>query len=97
MMIEVLLCGNTEPETVPDYVLGELLLRGRVEGFRRSSGWVVVGRDPIRKAGGGKFSGPEKRRRRKGSCLTCPEMVGGECLNTSCPEHHCNAKVFALS
>jgi len=97
MMIEVLLCGNTEPEKVPDYVLGELLLRGRVEGFRRSSGWVVVGRDPVRKAAGGKYPGPEKRRRRKGYCLTCSEMVGGECLDTGCPEYHCNAKVLAFS
>lgn len=94
MMIDVLLCGNTEPEAVPDYVLGELLLRGRVQGFRRSSGWVTVGRDPIRQENR-RYSGPE-RRRRKGSCLMCPEMSNGDCINTNCPEHRCNAKVFAL-
>jgi len=96
-MIEVLLSGNTENEVVPDYVLGELLSRGRVQGFRRANGWVVVGRDPIRQGKNGAYSGEERRRRRKGSCLTCPEMIGGACVNSSCPEHLCNAKVFALS
>jgi len=94
MLIEVLLNGSTELEEIPDYVLGELLARGRVKGFRRSSGWVVVGRDPIRQAGSGYFSGQERRRRRKGACLTCPDMVGGKCINSSCPEYLCNAKVF---
>jgi hypothetical protein len=96
-MIEVLLSGNTEHEVVPDYVLGELLLRGKVQGFRRASGWVVVGRDPIRQARGGSYPGTERRRRRKASCLTCPELIGGECVNSRCSEHLCNAKVFALS
>lgn len=95
MLIEVLLSGSTELEEIPDYMLGELLARGRVNGFRRSSGWVVVGRDPIRQTRNGYFSGPERRRRRKGSCLICPDMVGGKCINSSCTEYLCNAKVFA--
>lgn len=96
-MIEVLMCGCEEHEIVPDYVLGELLVRGDVQGFRRASGWVEVGRDPIRQSRNGGYSGAERRRRRKGSCLTCPEMVGGECTNSSCPEHFANTKVFVNS
>jgi hypothetical protein len=92
MMIEVLLSGGSEHELVPDYLLGELLARNRVKGFRRSGGWVVVGRDPIRKLRNDYYPGPERRRRRKGSCLTCPDMVGGKCINSSCPEYLCNAK-----
>jgi len=94
MMIEVLLCGSTDLERVPDYALGELLERGRVQGFRRSSGWVVVGRDPIRQSRKGLHAGPERRRRRGLSCLMCPQMVNGECLDSDCPKHWCNAKVF---
>jgi len=97
MMIEVLLCGTTEREVIPDYLLGELLSRGRVQGFRRASGWVVVGRDPIRQERKGNHSGAERRRRRKASCLTCPDMIGGECVNSRCPEHMCNVKVSAYS
>jgi len=97
MMIEALLCGTTEREVIPDYLLGELLSRGRVQGFSRASGWVVVGRDPIRKERKGNYSGAERRRRRKGFCLTCPDMIGGECVNSSCPEHMGSVKVFALS
>jgi len=94
VIIEVLLSGGKELELVPDYVLGELLERGRVQGFRRSSGWVVVGRDRVRQARKEYYPGPERRRRRKGSCLTCPDMVGGKCINSSCPEYRCNVKVF---
>lgn len=97
MLIEVLLSDSTELEEIPDYVLGELLARNRVKGFRRSSGWVVVGRDPIRNSRNEYFSGPERRRRRKGACLTCPDMVGGKCINSSCPEYLCNAKVFTYN
>lgn len=95
-MIEVLLSGAAELELIPDYVLGELLARGRVQGFRRSSGWVEVGRDPIRQARNAYFTGSERRRRRKVSCFSCPDMIGGRCRNKSCPEYFCEAKVFEL-
>jgi hypothetical protein len=97
MMIEVLLRGGTELEVVPDYVLGELLARGGVEGFRRSSGWVKVGQDPIREARIGTYSGPERRTRKKGSCLTCPQMIDGECGDCSCVEYRCSTRVFSLN
>ena len=96
MMIEVLLRGGTELEVVPDYVLGELLARGGVESFRRSSGWVIVGLDPIREARKGSYSGPERRTRKKGSCLTCPQMIDGECSDSSCIDYRCSTRVFSL-
>jgi hypothetical protein len=37
-----------EPDSVPPYVLDRMLACGEVHAFERSSGWVVVGRDPIR-------------------------------------------------
>ncbi len=94
MMIDVLLKGETELQVVPDYVLGELLARGKVQGFRRSSGWVIVGRDPIRQSGRGFYRGPERRRKRSRSCLACPEMIDGECIDATCPERRCQTKVF---
>jgi hypothetical protein len=96
-MIEVLLRGGTELEVVPDYVLGELLARGGVQSFRRSSGWVIVGCDPIREVRKGSYSGPERRTRKKGSCLTCPQMIDGECSDSSCEEYRCSTRVFSLS
>jgi hypothetical protein len=96
MMIEVLLKGDSENQVVADYVLGELLSRGRVQGFRRSSGWVEVGRDPIRQSRVDIYYGRERRKRRNSSCLSCPEMVRGECVKTSCPEFRSQTKIFPL-
>jgi hypothetical protein len=95
MMIEVLLKGDTEHQVVQGYVLSELLARGRVHSFRRSSGWVVVGRDPVRQSAKIIYYGDERRRQRKKSCFSCPEMVGGECNNNSCSEFRFQAKVFS--
>lgn len=96
MMIEVQLVGEAGFRSIPDYVLSEMLARGKVEGFRRSSGWVVVGRDPIRKPGGDPYYGPERRQRRFRSCLACPEMVNGECVNAVCPVRRSQTKIFPL-
>lgn len=96
MMIEVRLVGETALMAIPDYTLSELLARGKVEGFRRSSGWVEVGRDPIRQVGGDPYYGPERRKRRNRSCLACPEMVNGECVNAECPVRRSQTKIFPL-
>lgn len=96
MMIDVLLKGETELQVIPAYVLSELLARGRVQGFRRASGWVIVGRDPIRQSGRGFYRGVERRKQRNKSCLACPEMIDGECINETCPERRCQTKVFPL-
>lgn len=39
-----------EPYSVPPYILDRMLACGEVHAFERSSGWVVIGRDPIRAA-----------------------------------------------
>ncbi|MFA7405095.1 MAG: hypothetical protein WC007_13950 [Pelobacteraceae bacterium] len=50
-----------EPDSVPPYVLDRMLACGEVYAFERSSGWVVVGRDPIR-ATKSPYHGLERRR-----------------------------------
>lgn len=50
-----------EPDSVPPYVLDRMLACGEVHAFERSSGWVVVGRDPIRAARSA-YNGHERRR-----------------------------------
>jgi hypothetical protein len=47
---------------VQDFMLDELIQSGRVARFLRSSGWVVVGVDPIRSGGSGrKYTGTDRR------------------------------------
>lgn len=42
--------------------LDRLLYSNQILAFRRSSGWVVVGRDPLRENGEGDgYKGPERR------------------------------------
>jgi len=50
--------------------LDQLLTTGRVKAFRRSTGWALIGHDPLRGKGGkfGKFKGPERRKQRVRLC-----------------------------
>jgi hypothetical protein len=41
--------------------LNQLLEQNRLASFKRSSGWAVVGRDPLRGAGDASYHGPERR------------------------------------
>ncbi|HET6420500.1 MAG TPA: hypothetical protein VFG19_10110 [Geobacteraceae bacterium] len=41
-------------------ILDDLLTTNKILAFQRSSGWVRVGRDPIRGMGG-EYRGPERR------------------------------------
>lgn len=41
--------------------LEELMAKGMIGAFLRLDGWVVIGKDPIRKDGRG-FLGPDRRR-----------------------------------
>ncbi len=50
-----------EPDSVPPHVLDRMLACGEVLAFERSSGWVMVGRDPIR-AARSSYHGFERRR-----------------------------------
>lgn len=40
--------------------LEQLIIARRIVAFRRSEGWVKIGRDPVR-GNGGKYKGPERR------------------------------------
>ena len=60
LIIPVLLRDGTE-EIVGPRVLDHMLEEKRVAFFRRSGGWVVVGRDPLRGMGGRLYTGRERR------------------------------------
>lgn len=62
MTIQVELTDGTLCRVVPKG-LNLLLNRGLVKRFKRSSGWAVVGRDPIRYTG--KVNGYKGMERRK--------------------------------
>ncbi|MCM0082536.1 hypothetical protein L4X63_13130 [Geomonas sp. Red32] len=41
---------NGEERMVPAYMLEYLIRENRIVAFRRTEGWVQIGRDPIRKS-----------------------------------------------
>ena len=59
MQIQVLFSDDM-PGTVDADKLDELIDSRRIVAFRRNTGWVRVGRDTVRGAGG-KYNGPERR------------------------------------
>lgn len=61
MMIKVIYHDN-RTDTVKEYLLEELIRTKKITGFRRSSGWVAVDRDPVRQDQR-PFSGPERRKK----------------------------------
>ena len=63
MMIRVMY-SDGRFDLVKQMMLDLLLAKDRIASFRRSSGWAVVGRDPIRGVGGISFQGQDRR-------LTC--------------------------
>ena len=65
MLIKVIYRDNTA-DMVKDYLLEGLITSGRIVAFRRSSGWVTIGKDPVRN-GRREHDGPE---RRKGGVLS---------------------------
>jgi hypothetical protein len=60
MMIRVLYKDNTSG-MVRDYALDELISSGKIVAFYRTSGWVAVGRDPVRR-GSKPYTGIERRK-----------------------------------
>jgi len=48
-------------ELVPSKKLDELILMSEIEEFERSTGWVTLGKDPIRSSLRGYYRGPERR------------------------------------
>ncbi|HET6420918.1 MAG TPA: hypothetical protein VFG19_12210 [Geobacteraceae bacterium] len=87
MKIPVIMHDDDEYVEVPFYLLGQLIATGRIRAFRRSTGWAVIGRDPVRDPGKwkSKHDGPERRLQRDKSCILCPELKGGECVSAACP------------
>jgi hypothetical protein len=56
--------NNNKRGTVEDYLLDDLIKDERIKAFRRSTGWVRIGRDPIRKMWHeSAFDGQERRKR----------------------------------
>ena len=48
-------------DMVKIYQLDRFIAESRISGFRRATGWVVIGRDPIRRNSKDFFLGTEKR------------------------------------
>lgn len=48
-------------ELIPSNNLDELIVMSEIERFERSSGWVIVGKDPIRSTLRGHYTGKERR------------------------------------
>jgi hypothetical protein len=40
---------NGKTGIVENYQLDDLIASGKIKKFRRSEGWVIVGKDPVRK------------------------------------------------
>lgn len=49
-------------DLVPSGTLDELIVMSDIEQFERSTGWVTIGKDPVRSTIRGHYSGPERRR-----------------------------------
>ena len=60
MMIRVMYCDGRF-DLVKQDTLDQLLEKNRVASFKRASGWAVVGRDPVRGAGGMSYQGQDRR------------------------------------
>jgi len=60
VLVPVMLRNGTE-EIVSSNVLDRMLEEKKVDFFRRSDGWVVVGRDLLRGMGGKIYVGRERR------------------------------------
>jgi len=48
---------------VPSKKMDELIVMSEIEQFERTSGWVTVGRDPIRSTLRGYYSGTDMRKK----------------------------------
>ncbi len=60
MMISVVFKNGTERRVFPK-ILDDMLVSGQIMFFKRTNGWVVVGRDQTRRKGLSKYDGHERR------------------------------------
>ncbi|HKZ18304.1 MAG TPA: hypothetical protein VJ161_12655 [Geobacteraceae bacterium] len=62
MMIGVIY-KNNKRGMIDEYLLDDLIKEGKINAFRRSSGWVKIGHDPIRERWKpSKYNGQERRK-----------------------------------
>lgn len=59
MLIPVIYADDSY-DLVEAIMLNELIINKKIKAFKRSSGWVRIGEDPIRKI---EYAGPERRGR----------------------------------
>jgi hypothetical protein len=59
MLINVKYSGGRYDQIKP-WLLDELILKGSIQSFQRSTGWVSIGKYNIRGMGGN-YRGPERR------------------------------------
>jgi len=78
--------GNSTFGFVENRALDDLIDSQTIIAFRRESGWVQIGLDPIRKKSVPlPFEGRERRGSAwKRSCLTCAEFVNAICQSYDC-------------
>ncbi len=57
--------NNNKRGTVEDYLLDDLIKDERIKAFRRSTGWVRIGQDPIRKMWQESVFNVQERRKRE--------------------------------
>ena len=93
MLITVMLKGDSQLQQIPTLMLDELLAAGKVTAFLRSSGWAIIGRDPIRTQSRSNYDGKEMRTKKSRSCLICPDMKEGVCISTICSDRNRQAKL----
>jgi hypothetical protein len=62
------LFNNNHTSVVSTLELDRLLEDGSLRAFRRMSGWVIVGQDPVR-GKGGSYGGQERRCQSKRQCV----------------------------
>jgi hypothetical protein len=85
MKIQVVLKNGIQ-DSVPDYLIGMMIAAGEVISIRRSTGWVKVGIDPVRKGESGYwYYGPERRGlNQQMQCVSCPCFIESACINQIC-------------
>ncbi|MEI8355966.1 MAG: hypothetical protein WCG31_07765 [Deltaproteobacteria bacterium] len=64
MGIKVIYKNNKRGE-IENYILDDLIRNEKIKAFYRSTGWVVIGQDPIRQMWLKSISGSNDRRRRQ--------------------------------
>ncbi len=96
MTITVLLNDGKKFEEVPASLLDGLIAGGEIKAFLRTTGWAIVGENVMRveKPNSGAaepekcYGGPERRVQTRRCCITCPEMIDGQCMSTYCPDRY---------